>query len=94
MLTEGNPNLPFGGCKESGFGRQKGEEGLLGYSRSKSILVDKDSSIIEPNWYPYTQKKYNLFVDLIQALFTRSPIKLLKLAIVGMKLESVSKKPR
>jgi len=94
MLTEGNPNLPFGGCKESGFGRQKGEEGLLGYSRSKSILVDKDSSIIEPNWYPYTQKKYNLFVDLINALFTRSPLKLLKLAAIGMKLESVAKKPR
>jgi len=94
MLTEGNPSLPFGGCKDSGFGRQKGEEGLLGYTRSKSILVDKDSSIIEPNWYPYTQKKYHLFVDLINALFTKSPIKLLKLALVGMKLESESKKQR
>ncbi len=94
MLTEGNPSLPFGGCKDSGFGRQKGEEGLLGYTRSKSILVDKDSSIIEPNWYPYTQKKYNLFVDLINVMFTRSPIKLLKLALVGIKLDSVSKKQR
>ena len=94
MLTEGNPSLPFGGCKDSGFGRQKGEEGLLGYTRSKSIIVDKDSSIIEPNWYPYTQKKYHLFVDLINVLFTKSPIKLLKLALVGMKLESESKKPR
>lgn len=94
MLTEGNPSLPFGGCKDSGFGRQKGEEGLLGYTRSKSILVDKDSSIIEPNWYPYTQKKYHLFVDLINVLFTKSPIKLLKLALVGMKLESESKKQR
>ncbi|MCL6269411.1 aldehyde dehydrogenase family protein [Sansalvadorimonas sp. 2012CJ34-2] len=94
MLTEGNPALPFGGQKESGFGRAKGAEGLLAFTRSKSILIDKQSSIIEPNWYPYTLKKYELFQELIQTLFTRSPIKLLKLALTGLKLENESKKSR
>lgn len=94
MLTEGNPWLPFGGAKNSGFGRQKGAEGLLGYTRSKSILIDKDSGIIEPNWYPYTQTKYNLFAQLIDALFIKSPWKLLKAAVIGMKLEGESKKKR
>ncbi|MCG8673460.1 MAG: aldehyde dehydrogenase family protein, partial [Pseudomonadales bacterium] len=94
MLTEANPNLPFGGAKASGYGRQKGEEGLLGFTRSKSILIDADSNKLEPNWYPYTQSKYNLFIELIDTLFVKSPIKLLKLALVGMKLDAEAKKKR
>lgn len=94
MLTEGNPGLPFGGTKASGYGRQKGAEGLLGYTRSKSVLIDGDSAKIEPNWYPYTQQKYNLFSQLIDALFTASPWRLLKAALIGMKLEAEAKKER
>ncbi|MTI14564.1 aldehyde dehydrogenase family protein [Sansalvadorimonas verongulae] len=94
MLTEGNPALPFGGVKESGFGRAKGAEGLLGFTRSKSILIDKQSNTIEPNWYPCTMKKYRKFSQLIEVLFTKNPARLLKLALTGMKLESEAKKAR
>ncbi len=94
MITEGNPNLPFGGTKASGYGRQKGEEGLLGYSRSKSVIYDGNSGKIEANWYPYTHKKYGLFQQLIDTLFTASPAKLLKLIKVGTALESEAKKGR
>ncbi|OQX40469.1 MAG: hypothetical protein B0D91_00035 [Oceanospirillales bacterium LUC14_002_19_P2] len=93
MLTEGNPALPFGGTRSSGFGRAKGAEGLLAFTRSKAITIDKQSDKLEPNWYPYTQKKYTLFQRLIDALFTKSPLKLLKLAVIGMQLESEAKKP-
>lgn len=92
MITEGNPNLPFGGTKASGYGRQKGEEGLLGYSRSKSVIYDGNSGKIEANWYPYTHKKYGLFQQLIDTLFTASSAKLLKLIKVGTALESEAKK--
>ncbi|EGG13961.1 aldehyde dehydrogenase [Cavenderia fasciculata] len=34
-------DLPFGGCKESGFGRFNGPEGLRGFAREVSILTDK-----------------------------------------------------
>eukprot|EP01132_Coremiostelium_polycephalum_P008006 gene8006-9851_t len=34
-------DLPFGGCKESGFGRFNGPEGLRGFSREVSVLTDK-----------------------------------------------------
>lgn len=94
MLTEANPWLPFGGTKNSGYGRQKGAEGLLGYTRSKSILIDANSGKIEPNWYPYTQHKYQLFSQLIDALFRSSPWRLLKAAVVGMKLEAAAKRER
>ncbi len=55
MLTEGNHALPFGGVKSSGFGRYKGEFGLYSFSNIKSVLIDKNSSKIEANWYPYTR---------------------------------------
>jgi acyl-CoA reductase-like NAD-dependent aldehyde dehydrogenase len=31
--------VPFGGNKKSGFGREKGLEGLLGYCRTKSVAA-------------------------------------------------------
>ena len=33
-------DLPYGGCKMSGCGREGGTEGLLNYTESKSILLD------------------------------------------------------
>lgn len=94
MLTEGNPALPFGGTKQSGFGRVKGAEGLLGMTQSKAILVDKQSGKIEANWYPYTRAKYKLFSQFIEALFGKGLQKWIKFAISGIKLESESQKPR
>ncbi len=94
MLTEGNPALPFGGTKNSGFGRSKGAEGLLSFTRSKSVLFDKQSKKIEANWYPYTQKKYELFQGLISALFNRTASWLARFAVAGIALESEAQKKR
>lgn len=94
MLTEGNPALPFGGVGESGYGRVKGAEGLRGMTRSKAVLIDKQSGKLEANWYPYTRSKYQLFGDLIRGLFGRGPGALLRFARAGLKLESVAQKPR
>jgi acyl-CoA reductase-like NAD-dependent aldehyde dehydrogenase len=35
----GGVELPFGGVKKSGHGREKGFEGLLGYTQVKSVVV-------------------------------------------------------
>jgi aldehyde dehydrogenase (NAD+) len=93
MATEANPALPFGGMKQSGFGRYKGEHGLHAFCNVKSVLIDKDSKKIEANWYPYTKEKYRLFTDLTVNLFSgRGLRKLLRFALSGLKLESYSKK--
>ncbi len=89
MLTEGNPALPFGGIKNSGFGRFKGEIGLHSFCNVKSVLIDKNSSKIESNWYPYTKEKYGLFSKMTEALFSGAWI---KFALTGLKLESYSNK--
>ncbi len=92
MLTEGNPALPFGGIKNSGFGRYKGEIGLHSFCNVKSVLIDKDSSKIESNWFPYTRKKYELFSDLTVNLFSSGLGSFIKFLISGLKLESYSNK--
>lgn len=93
MLNEGNPNLPFGGTKNSGFGRYKGEDGLLTFCISKSVLIDKDSSNIDPNWYPFTKTKYFLLGQIIDHLFSRKK-NWLKFILAGMKMDSIGKKEK
>lgn len=94
MLTEGNPELPFGGTKQSGFGRVKGVEGLRALTRSKAVIVDKQSGKREANWYPYTRVKYQLFDKFIQSLAASGLLKLIGFAINGIKLEAESQKGR
>lgn len=93
MLTEGNPALPFGGVKDSGFGRYKGSWGLEGFCRIKSVLVDTQGPKLEANWYPYTPNKYKAFSDLLASLF--SPRKSLFDTIrYGLKLEGLAKREK
>lgn len=92
MLTEGNPALPFGGVKNSGFGRYKGEEGLRAFSNVKAMILDKNSSKIEANWFPYTPEKFQLFHQLSRALFAGRGVRWLAFVLTGLKLESLAKR--
>jgi aldehyde dehydrogenase (NAD+) len=98
MATEANPALPFGGVKSSGFGRYKGELGLHTFCNVKSVLIDKNSSKIEANWYPYTEEKYQLFSALTQHHFSSGLTSFIRFLLSALKLESYSgkaaKKPR
>jgi aldehyde dehydrogenase (NAD+) len=42
-----DPSLPYGGFKQSGYGREYGLEGLLAYVESKSVMVALPTSISE-----------------------------------------------
>lgn len=88
MLTEGNPALPFGGIKDSGFGRFKGDWGLLTFSNVKSLILGPNKNLIETHWYPQTKSKYNLMTRLMQTFFTR-PRKWLAFLPVALKLDSI-----
>lgn len=57
--------LPFGGCKKSGYGKFGGEEGLTGLCNAKSVVMDKPllrafgvkTSIPPPIDYPIADDK-------------------------------------
>lgn len=91
MITEGNPALPFGGTKESGIGRFKGEYGLRSFTNIKAIMSEGDSGAIEPNWYPYDRKKFRLFNQLIDALYEKGLLSFCKIIVYGLWLELYSK---
>jgi len=92
MLTEGNHHLPFGGAKQSGIGRYKGAFGYTCFANVKSVLIDKNSSKMEANWFPYTPTKYRLLSDLTRQLYSPGPMSLLRGMITGLKLEHYVKK--
>ena len=93
MLTEANPALPFGGIKDSGFGRYKGDFGLHTFSNIKSIIIGPNNKVIEPHWYPFTKSKFDTFPKLMSAFFAR-PRKWIQFALVGMKLDSMGNKEK
>lgn len=94
LATQANSALPFGGVKDSGFGRYKGEIGLHAFSNIKSIQIDRNSNRLEGYWYPYSRTKYELFSAIMNAAYGGRPFGLLKTILGGLKLEYFSRRHR
>lgn len=65
VTSVGNPILPFGGVKSSGFGRYHGPEGLIAFSHQRAIMVDRGWLTSEPFWFPYAGK-----YDALHSIFS------------------------
>ena len=81
-------SLPFGGCKESGFGRFAGIEGLRALCLERSICVDRipgvQTTIPTPINYPIDMVKgYPFTESLVQLFYNESLLAKLK-AILGL----------
>ncbi len=61
----GNPDLPFGGKKNSGIGRYHGPEGLEAFTETKSVMIN-DNDGVEVNWFPYSEDKYEDIKTLVR----------------------------
>lgn len=74
IINIGNPHLPFGGIKDSGFGKYHGEKGLINFSFEKSVMIKKGNSDSEINWFPYSKKKFDMVYNLLELLHKKENI--------------------
>jgi hypothetical protein len=65
----GNPHVPFGGIKGSGYGFYHGPEGLRAFCRPLSVMLNPGSARREPNWFPYTDEKARQLRAMIGLLY-------------------------
>jgi succinate-semialdehyde dehydrogenase/glutarate-semialdehyde dehydrogenase len=69
LINFGIPELPYGGVKESGFGRMMGDEGLLEFSHVKAVADTRLAFRRELFWFPYTPKQLGLLKRLARAAY-------------------------
>lgn len=94
LATQASSALPFGGAKQSGFGRYRGVFGLHTFSNIKAVVIDRQSGKSEMHWYPYSRLKYSLLGKLMEALFNGGPLGIVKAAWYGLRLELLARKER
>jgi succinate-semialdehyde dehydrogenase/glutarate-semialdehyde dehydrogenase len=72
VLMNGScPDAPFGGIKQSGFGRVMGEDGLRQMCDVKHINADRvNLGARDPLWFPYTEASYGWFKRGLRALYS------------------------
>lgn len=68
LYTAGLPETPWGGVKETGFGRTHSEFGLLEFVNVRHIHSPRIGHQQFKNlwWFPYTQTQFNLFRSFLE----------------------------
>jgi acyl-CoA reductase-like NAD-dependent aldehyde dehydrogenase len=74
LSNAGCPEIPFGGIKQSGFGRVMGDDSLREMCDTRHISTDRVSMSKDPFWYPYSEKSYTWFRRGLRAMFGGSGV--------------------
>ncbi len=70
LMSSSVPNMPWGGVKDSGYGRTRGREGLLEMTTTQSLSIERLAALPrEFFWYPYTPLKYTLLRRVLRLMY-------------------------
>jgi acyl-CoA reductase-like NAD-dependent aldehyde dehydrogenase len=70
LSNGGTVEAPFGGIKQSGFGRAMGDDALREMCDQRHISVDRMAmGSKDPLWFPYTEKSYAWFRKGLKVMF-------------------------
>lgn len=75
--------LPFGGIKESGFGRVHGVEGLLEFARPKSVVLERMPALNRLFWFPYPKGAFDLAARATGFMYRTRPVDKVK-SLLGL----------
>jgi succinate-semialdehyde dehydrogenase/glutarate-semialdehyde dehydrogenase len=65
------PEAPFGGVKQSGFGRVHGDDALRALAEQRTVHVDRvPMPANDPLWYPYSERTFRWFLRGTRTLFS------------------------
>lgn len=72
--TAGLPETPWGGLKDSGFGKKHSDEGLLEFVHARHVHRPRAAFMTTKSmwWFPYTPSQYDLFKTMLR-FYKRSP---------------------
>jgi succinate-semialdehyde dehydrogenase/glutarate-semialdehyde dehydrogenase len=70
LVNFGLSELPYGGVKESGYGRLQGDEGLLEFARVKAVAETRLAMRRELLWFPYRPATYRLLRRVFSLVFS------------------------
>lgn len=87
IASVANPAIPFGGIKDSGFGRYHGPEGLTSFMHQKAIMRNKGRNRTEPFWFPYHEK----YADILEAFRLLAAGKLVSVLKPLKRLKKINK---
>lgn len=69
LLNGGMVEAPFGGIKESGFGRVMGDDALRDLCNVKHVVIDRIATSREPVWFPYDDRSLRVTRKAVQLVF-------------------------
>jgi succinate-semialdehyde dehydrogenase/glutarate-semialdehyde dehydrogenase len=69
VINGGMPEAPFGGIKQSGFGRVMSDESLREMCDVRHVNSERMSMPGDPFWFPYTEKSYAMFRKGLRLMF-------------------------
>jgi succinate-semialdehyde dehydrogenase/glutarate-semialdehyde dehydrogenase len=75
VYTHGIAQTPWGGIKESGYGRTHGRMGLLELVNAQHVHVNRVSFLPDLWWFRYSPRGAQLFAGLAQRFTTGSPLR-------------------